>query len=168
MRAKRLATVAMWSILAVTACQKRARVVVAPPAAAPAPALPSSAVPGLEQADRAFVGGNYEEAGREYENYLRLSPSGGQRDQALFRLGLSYTLRANPGPDWNRATSVFKQLVDEYPDSPLKPSANLILSLHSELDQINAETKQRDQRIRQLSVELERLKKIDSERGKRP
>ena len=168
MRAKRLAAVVMWSILAVTACHKRAPIAVAPPASPPAPALPSPAVTGLEQADRAFIGGNYDEAGREYENYLRLSPSGGQRDQALFRLGLTYTLRANPGPDWNRATSVFKQLVDEYPDSPLKPSANLILSLHSELDQINAESKQRDQRIRQLSVELERLKKIDSERGKRP
>ena len=168
MRAKRLAAVVMWSILAVTACQKRAPIAVAPPAPAPAPALPSSAVPGLEQADRAFVSGNYEEAGREYETYLQLSPSGAQRDQALFRLGLTFTLRANPGPDWNRAAAVFRQLADEYPNSAFKPSANLILSLHSELDQINAETKQRDQRIRQLSVELERLKKIDSERGKRP
>ena len=164
MRAKCLATVVMWSILAVTACQKRVPVVVAPPA----PALPSPAVTALEQADRAFLGSHYDEAGREYENYLRLSPSGGQRDQAMFRLGLSYALRANPGPDWNRAASLFRQLVDEYPNSALKPSANLILSLHSELDQFNAETKQRDLRIRQLSVELERLKKIDSDRGKRP
>jgi TolA-binding protein len=154
----------MWSLLAVTACQKRAPVVAAPPARVLAP----PAVTALEQADRAFVGGNYDDAGREYENYLRLSPSGGQRDQALFRLGLTYALRTTPGPDWNRAVALFRQLVDEYPDSALKPSANLILSLHSELDQSNTETRQRDQRIRQLSVELERLKKIDSERGKHP
>ena len=161
MRAKRLAFVAIWAILAFTACQKRVRVA-APPALPPPPAAGE-----IDAADRAFAGGSYDEAARAYENYLRLSPAGEQRDQVLFRLGLTYVLRANPAPDWQRATAAWRQLVNEHSSSPLKPAANLILSLHSELDQITADAKLRDERIRQLSSELERLKKIDAER-KRP
>ena len=162
MRAKRLALVVVWTILACAACQKHARV-----AAPPTPAPPAAVVE-LEMADRAFTAGAYDEAARAYENYLSASPNGGQRDQVLFRLGLTYALRTNPAPDWQRATALWRQLVNEHPTSPLKPAVNLILSLHSELDQVAADTKTRDQRIRQLSSELERLKKIDAERGKRP
>ncbi len=157
MRATRLATAA-GIFLALLGCHKRASV------SFPPPALPPASIAALEQADRDFSAGNYLEAAHEYDNYLRLAPSGGQRDQALFRLGLTYALRATPGPDWLHATAALRQLVQEYPNSPLKPPANLILSLHSELDQIATNTKQRDERIRQLTTELDRLKKIDSDR----
>src|SRR5881409_1406458 len=163
MRAKRLAVFAVATILACTACQKRARVAAPPaPVAAPPPAIAE-----LDSAERAFSAGGYDEAARFYENYLRTALDGSQRDLALFRLGLTYVLRANPAPDWQRATALWKQLITDHPNSLLKPAANLILSLHSELDQLSADTKTRDQRIRQLSTELERLKKIDAERGKR-
>ena len=163
MRAKRLAVVALLTILAASACQKRARVT-----APPVPALPPVTVTALDQADRQFAQGEYDAAARSYEDYLKLSPSGGQRDQALYRLGLTYALRSNPGPDWRRATAAFRQLTDEYPASILKPSATLILSLRSEIDQVSADTRQRDLRIRQLTGELEKLKNIDAERRKRP
>lgn len=162
MRAKRLALVVVWTILSCTACQKRVPVA-APPTPAPPPAVAE-----LEAADRAFTAGGYDEAAQAYDSYLRAAPDGGQRDLALFRLGLTYVLRTNPAPDWQRATALWKQLVNEHPASPLKPAANLILSLHSEIDQVTADTKTRDQRIRQLTSELDRLKKIDAERGKRP
>ncbi|PYS50734.1 MAG: hypothetical protein DMG13_20340 [Acidobacteria bacterium] len=163
MRAKRLAFLALWAILASTACQKRARVSAPPP-----PAPPPAAITEIESADLAFSSGGYDEAGRFYENYLRTAPNGSQRDLALFRLGLTYVLRTSPAPDWQRATTLWKQLANDHPMSLLKPAATLILSLHSELDQLTADTKTRDQRIRQLSSELERLKKIDAGRGKRP
>jgi hypothetical protein len=94
--------------------------------------------------------------------------SGNQRDQALFRLALTYVLRPAPATDWTRATSNFKQLIDEYPQSPLKGPASLILSLRSDLDKVNADARQRDEKIKQLTTELDRLKKIDAERRKRP
>ncbi len=162
MRTKRLAAVLILATLSFTACSKRPRVAVAPP---PMPAAPAP-VRALDQADRAFNETRYEEAAQAYENYLRLAPSGGQRDHALFRLALTYVLR--PTPDWPNATSILRQFGQDHPNSPLKPAANLILSLRAEVDQTAADAKQRDQRIRQLTTELERLKKIDADRRRRP
>lgn len=163
MWAKRLTTVVLGTALFLTACHKRA-----PVAAVHAPALPPPSVSALDQADLAFNAGNYDEAARAYENFMRLAPSGGQRDHALFHLALTYALRTNPSPDWQRSSAFLKQLVQEFPNSPLKAPAALILSLRSEVDQLSADTKSRDARIRQLSGELDRLKKIDAERRKRP
>ena len=161
----RLAAVAFSTILALCGCQKRVAVTALPPP----PVSPSSPASPLDQADRAFTSGNYDEAARAYEDYLRQPLSGSsQRDQALFHLGLTYLLRPTPSADWQRAAAVFKQLMDEFPNSAFKPPANLILSLHSDLDQLNADSKQRDQRIKQLTTELDRLKKIDADRRKRP
>lgn len=160
MRSNRITIVAFAAALAVAGCHKRVPVGALPPPPAPA-------VSALDQADRAFTSGSYDEAARAYENYLRLTPSGAQRDQALFHLGLTHALRP-VSADWQHAAAAFKQLIDEYPNSPFKPPANLILSLHSELDQVAADSKQRDQRIKQLTTELDRLKKIDADRRRRP
>jgi hypothetical protein len=194
MWAKRLAH-ATGALLVVTACHKRAPVdplpgvaaLPAPPTVAvplprveplpdllvviPAPVAPSPAAAALEQADRSFSSGAYDEAARAYENYLKLVP-GCACDQELFRLGLSYALRRSPNPDWQRTTVVLKQLVRDYPNSSFTPLASLILDLRTKLNRLAADTaentKQRDDRIRQLNIELDRLKKIDSDRRKRP
>ena len=110
---------------------------------------------------------DYEEACRAYEDYLRLTPAKDKRDQALFRLGLAYALRKS-GADWQRAQVVWKRLVSEYPNSTLTPPVELIVSLYSEVGQANADLKLRDDRVKQLSTELDRLKKIDAERRKSP
>lgn len=172
MRAKRIATVAIWMILALASCQKRNARVAAPPApvstSAPRPASPPSGVAALERANSAFGTGAYDEAVRAYEQSLQLSLPSAAREQALFRLGLAFVLRSNTNPDWPRATTLLKQLVDEYPNSTFKPPAALILSLHAELDQVAADSKARDQRIRQLTTELDRMKQIDAQRRTRP
>jgi len=77
-------------------------------------------------------------------------------------------LRPAPATDWPRATATLKQLLEEYPESPLKAQANLILSLRADLDQVTNDARQRDQKLRQLTTELDRLKKIDADRRKRP
>jgi tetratricopeptide repeat protein len=178
MRSKCLDAVLLSAVLAAAGCHKRTPVVASPPpplptpaaapAPAPAPPPPAVTVSPLEQPDRAFASGNYDEAARGYENYLRATTSGGQRDDALFHLALTYALRPAPGTDWPRAIATLKQLVDEYPDSAFKSQANLILSLRAELDQVAADSRQRDLRIKQLTTELDRLKKIDADRRKRP
>lgn len=166
MRPKRLVIVALCAVLCLTACAKRSRTVALPPPP-PAVAVPAPVASALEQADSAFGDGRYEEAARGYEKHL-IEPSSGERDHALFRLGLALVLRTSPAPDWPRATNLLKQLVDEHSGSPLKPAAILILSLRAELDKVAADSQQRDQRIRQLTSELDRLKKIDADRRKRP
>jgi len=73
--------------------------------------FPSSVPALLERADRAFSTGAYDDAIRDYEQGLRLSPPSNEREQALFRLSLAYVLRS-ANPDWPRATMLLKQLVE--------------------------------------------------------
>jgi tetratricopeptide (TPR) repeat protein len=187
---KCLVTGVICVILAVAGCHKRP-VAVAPPPQVTAPVIirvdapvpvylpiptsldvyASPPVPGAverEQADSAFTAGRYEEAIQAYENLLLISPSGDGRDEALFRLGLSCVLRKSGEPDWQRARTVLKQLVNDYPDSPLKLPAVVILTLRSQANDLVGEIKAREQATRRLSLELERLKQIDAERGRRP
>lgn len=185
MRSKCITVCAFVATLTAFGCHKRVPVTALPPPPAPVPAAapappapaptppasapaPAPAVAPLDQADRAFLSGDYEDAVRRYEDYLKATPTGGQRDQALFRAALIYAMRPAPATDWNRAAATLKQLIDEFPRSPLKTPATLILSLRTELDQAGADAKQRDQKIKQLTTELDRLKKIDADRRKRP
>jgi len=118
----------------------------------------------LEQAELAFALGNYPEAIQTYEAL----PSGEQSDQALFHLGIAYVLNDKPTANWVRAKENLQRLVDEYPDSSLTPTAVLILSLRSRAVQLARDTKTRNEAIQQLGTELERLKRIDADRRKRP
>jgi TolA-binding protein len=137
----------------------------APPAApAPAPPAPPLSVTTLENATQEFARADYAGAARDFQQYLTLVPSGGRRDEALFHLGLIYSQPGDPRLDWQRAGNYFNQVVNEFPNSPLKPAAQLILTLKSETVQLAAESETRNQRIRQLNTELERLIRIDSER----
>jgi len=162
MRTNRIITITFSVVLGLSACHKRVPITALPPA----PPAPSPAAVTLDEADSAFNAGRYDDAARAYENYFRLSPATGQRDQALFRLGLAYALR--PAADWPKASLAFRQIVEGFPNGPFKAPASLILSLHSELDQLALNTQQRDLRIKQLTTELDRLEKIDADRRKRP
>jgi TolA-binding protein len=122
----------------------------------------------METANRAFASGRYDDAAHLYQDYLRAQPSGGLRDQALFHLGLISALRPAPATDWQGAATYFKQLFEEFPDTLFKAPATLLLSLHAQLDQATTDARLRDQRMRQLTTELDRYKKIDADRRKRP
>ncbi len=172
--------------LLLAACQKHVSVAAlpGPPAAPPPPVVatpppvvtplpvpvpkPPAPPPPLRDADRAFAAGKYDESARLYEDYLQANRDGTVRDQALFNRALSLALLAPNTTDWTKVTALLKELVDGYPKSPLKPPASMILSLHAEIDQLNTESKQRDQQIKQLKQDLERLKKIDTHPRKRP
>jgi hypothetical protein len=179
MRTKCIGLVLVSAAFVAAGCHKAPRrtpIAAVPPApvATPAPVPPPTPLPPpppvspLEQPDRAFAAGNYDEAAHGYETYLRTTTSGDQREQALFHLALAYALRPAPATDWPRATATLKQLLEEYPETPLKGQANLILSLRTELDQVSSDVRQRDQKLKQLTTELDRLKKIDADRRKRP
>jgi outer membrane protein assembly factor BamD (BamD/ComL family) len=121
----------------------------------------------LGNAEAEFARANYPVAAQNYQQYLNLVPTGGRRDEALFRLGLIYSMPGEPRVDWQRAMNYFNQVVNEFPESPLKPAAQLIMTLKSETVQLAAESETRNLRIRQLNTELERLIKIDSDRRAR-
>jgi TolA-binding protein len=137
------------------------------PGKGPAPAARQPASAGalaMTRANQEFSAGAYAGALKSYGEYLSLVPTGGQRDEALFRLGLIHAMPGDSRPDWQRATGYLSQLVAEFPSSPHRPAAELILALRKEATQLSAESQQRDQRIKQLSTELERLIRIDTER----
>jgi hypothetical protein len=194
MRPNRIAFVILCTVL--FGCQKHVRPVAQPPTLPPVarttiqPALdttppptlpPTPAALLLDKAKRAFAEGRYDLAVDSYADYINTAPKGdGERQQALFNWGLSYVLKSSP--DWFGASTAFKNLGEEFPNSPLKTEASLIQSLHSKtqslqadnqslqsaLDQATAESKKSDSKIKQLSNELERFKKIDADRRKRP
>ena len=164
--------------LLLAACHKHVPVaVVLPPPPAPSPPYVSTPppvvtplpvpvpkppdVPPLWDADRAFSAGNYDEAALLYEDYLRANSTGSLRDHALFNLAMSLAWRAPTATDWTKVTPVLKELVDGYPGSPLKPPAAMILSLRSEIDQLNADSKQQNQQIKKLKNELDSMKQVD-------
>ena len=184
MRSKRLMVIAFGIVLA--GCHKRpaATVALPPPAivpvvvrvAAPVPvpldipaSLPAPTGASLfEQAELAFVMGDYHAAIQDYENYLQSDPNGDRIDQALFHVGKAYALQTKPPANWTRATASLRRLVNEHPDSPLKPTATLILSLRSHADKLVRDAKANNETMQQLNAALERLKKIDADRRKRP
>jgi hypothetical protein len=170
--------------LLLAACHKHVPVAALPasPAAPPSPTVatpppvvtplpvpvpkPPPPPPPLLDADRAFAAGKYDDCAHLYEDYLRSNSTGNLRDQALFYKAMCLALRAPTPTDWTKVTATLKELVDGYPKSPLTPPAAMILSLHAEIDQLNLDSKQRDQQIKQLKQDLERLKKIDADRRK--
>jgi hypothetical protein len=130
----------------------------APPSLQPnAPATP--VLNPLGEAEQAFVAGNYAEAARGYDKYLQVQPAGERRPEALFREAVS--LASLPNADWNRINGLLKEVVDHYHESPFWAPANVIYTM-------SGDARTRDQKIKQLTTELEKLKQIDAERRKRP
>lgn len=176
-------------------CRKRVPVAAAPPPPPPAPTLiytpaasvptsapyilepPSGPVPeptpkppalmALEAAELAFNFADYAAAVPRYEEYLRLAPDGNQRDRALFQLGLIHMLPDYPRRDWEKAAAFLKQLIADYSYSSLKPEAQVILSLRAEVLQFTSDKREQEQRIRQLTIELDGLKRINADRLRR-
>jgi TolA-binding protein len=207
-------TVLLLSIVLAAGCHKKQPVATtapAPPPVLPPPPVvvpPSPAAVAFDSADRAFAVGDYTSAAREFTRYLELVPTGGERDDALFQLGVIYAL---PGQqDWPRSAGFLNQLISETPQSPFRAPAQLILSIHdqatqlsdevsrltneasrlrleaaelkaastqstaradrlmAEVDLLKQQADQREQIIRRLNTDLERLIKIDSQRSTRP
>jgi|GEM_PF-1883305 len=137
-------------LLFASGCGKKAAVKTPPPIA--------PATLAIEEADRAYAFGDYVTAARRYEDYLNLSAPGDSQDRALFFLGVIYGLPEYPQHDLNRARSWLQQLVEAYPWSPLKPTAQAMLKLHTDIAQLTASRDERDSQIRELTAEVERLK----------
>src|SRR5215467_1760368 len=120
MRTTRIIPITFSAILIASGCHSRVPVTALPPVASADPAIAT-----LDDANRSFIGGSYDDAARGYENYLKLDSSGPRRDEALFHLGLSYVLRSSA--DWQRASSALRQIMEDFPNSPFKAPAGLIL-----------------------------------------
>jgi outer membrane protein assembly factor BamD (BamD/ComL family) len=127
------------------------------------PGVPVPAEP-LKQGEISFEKANFGQAVAAYEDYLRGNPDPKVHDRVLFRLALAYAIPGHASYNPARSTELFGRLVALFPQSPLKPQAEYILRLQAESENLKAGVKERDERIRLLREELDKLKKIDLER----
>jgi hypothetical protein len=176
----RSVAVVMAAAVLLTACHKRRQVAAPPPAPAvmPKPVRPEpiparidntipSPAPGPDYAkigDQFFEAHNYPKAAEAYTVYLHDHASGANADHALFRLAMTHLLPDSPLHDVPRATGLLQQVITRFPDSPFRPQSEYLLSLQGEIDRLHSDLSKRDDRIRELTQELERLKQIDMQR----
>jgi tetratricopeptide (TPR) repeat protein len=141
------------------------------PAPAPTPAPIPASIPQLppgpsyfELGEEYFRNGDYAKAAQAYEIYVRDDSSPNNQDQALFRLALSHAFPESPVRNMPQAVSLLQQLVKRFPQSPFKPQAEYLLSLQGEAEKLRTDVSKRDDRIKELTLELEKLKQIDMQR----
>lgn len=146
-------------------------VAVPTPAPAPVPAPIPSSIPNppaspsfFDVGETYFEAGDYAKAAPAYETFLRNDFSPANQDTALLRLAVIHALPASPLRDPAQSASLLQQLMKRFPESPLRPQAELLLGLQSEIDRLRTDVSKRDERIRDLTRELERLKQIDMRR----
>jgi TolA-binding protein len=136
--------------------------VAAEPAEEPRPE--AAAPPGFfVEAERNFEAGNYRQAAQAFEKFLNAFPKAADRDRALFHYGFSLALSGND-KDLIQTEAAFRRLIAEFPKSPYRRQAEWILDLKTRAERLQADVKDRDERIRQLSDELRKLKSIDLDR----
>jgi hypothetical protein len=144
--------------------------VIPPPTTAPAPLEPTplpqtiTSPSNLELGEMNFRLGNYPKAIKAFEAYLSANPNAKSRDQALFHLGLSRALAVDSSRDMRQADAAFKRLISEFPKSQYKDQAEFILGFQVQIDKLKLDLKEREDRIKKLSEELQALKDIDLQR----
>jgi TolA-binding protein len=111
-----------------------------------------------------FQEGKYRQAALSFEEFLSSNRESKDRAQALFHLGMSRALANDSSRDLRRAEDAFKRLVSEFPDSPYAKQAEFILGLQAQIEKLKSDAKERDDRIKRLSEELQKLKEIDMQR----
>lgn len=118
----------------------------------------------LELGEVYFQLGDYSRSALLYESFLRENPKSRDRDKALFHLGLARSLAEDSGRDWGLAAAAFRRLIAESPESPYRDQAEFILGLQEQIEKLRSDVRERDERIKRLSEELQRLKEIDMQR----
>jgi tetratricopeptide (TPR) repeat protein len=131
----------------------------------PTPLPKTITTPGnLQLGELYFQVGKYSQAAKALEAGIRSNPDTKDLDLFMFHLGLSRALEDDSGRDFHRAEAVFKRLISDFPGSIYKDQAQLILELRAQIDKLNGDISERDERIKKLSKELQVLKDIDLQR----
>lgn len=132
--------------------------------APPEPLLPRN----YREGETSFQAGKYAEAIRSYEKYLQDDPVTQYRDVAMFKLGIAQTLACTSAEcrarSLQKSQEQFKRLVTLFPRSPYSTEARFILSLQNDLEKMRTDAKTQEEKVKKLTDELDRLKKIDLER----
>ena len=130
------------------------------PAPIPVPPPPDY----FQEGEQRFRQGDYANAVRFYELYLKGNPSGLNRDRTLFYLALAYFFPGSPVRNSERAEELLKRLLSEFAESPYVSQVRFILGLQDELQNLRSTAREREEAMKRLQEELEQLKEIDMQR----
>ena len=121
----------------------------------------------LADAKSLMVKGNYEGALRKTEETLRLFPRTIE-DEAYYLMGIIYAHPQNPSLNLARSLETFEFLISRFPKSNLKQTAEVWVSvlrkirdMEQEIIQLSETIPEKNNEIRNLRLQLEKLKKID-------
>lgn len=121
------------------------------------PRAPSS----FDLAEKNYLAGNYTAAIAAYELFLQQNDPH-NRQQAIFRLAVSYALRNSSPDDLAKSKSLFDLLIREYPSTPLADQAKLLSSSVQLVRELDAGRRQNEQQLQRLSGQVaEILQRID-------
>ena len=130
----------------------------------PPPVLPAA----LADAESAFDTGDFVRAAGSYESYFQSKPQATDMDAILFRFAVAQSLSGIPARE-AASNDTFRQLIKEYSASPYALSARRILDFRDKLSKAQRdELKMKEDKIHQLTDELDILKKADSGRRRTP
>lgn len=113
--------------------------------------------------------GNFSASLRESRAVLNLYPQL-LGDQALFQIGLIYSHPENPEHDFTKAREAFGALVNRYPESALKPQAEMWIMILRNLQDMESVLSAKNQELArlkdQLRAQLEKVKKLQEQKQK--
>jgi chromosome segregation ATPase len=113
--------------------------------------------------------GNFSASLRESRAVLNLYPQL-LGDRALFQIGLIYSHPENSEHDFTKAREAFGSLVNRYPDSPLKPQAEMWMMVLRNLQDMESVLNAKNQELArskdQLRDQLEKVKKLQKKKQK--
>lgn len=138
-----------------------------PPPPEPEPVVVPPPVPpealAFEEAEQAFESADYAHAVASYEKYLSLAPGGSHGDLVLWKMASIFGLSEYQSLDINRHVSILKRLMTEYPQSPYRAAAQMILSLRTENSQLRESKAVVEEKLKQVDSELKAYKQVDSD-----
>lgn len=139
-----------------------------PPAEPPPPSETVTISDDLRQGEASFNAGDYKTASLLFLKFLAENPKSKDREQALFHLGLSRAIATDSSRDPLQAEAALRRLITEFPESGYRKQAEYMLALQAQIDKLKADVKERDEKIKLLNEELQKLKEIDLQRRPRP
>ena len=116
----------------------------------------------LESGRRLLAYGNYEEAFSQFQKAISLSPQASPADEALFCTGLIYAYPGNPGKNDAKSASYFKKLIKDFPQSPFREPAKILIGMLQDDDRLNQTIEKLNQIIeesKQVDIQLEEKRK---------
>jgi len=127
------------------------------------PVLPAA----LAEAEAAFDIADFANAAKSYEVYLQSNPQTKDMERILLRYGVAQSMSGVPARE-AASNDTFKQLIRDFPKSPTAISAGRVLALRADILRLQSDIRAKDDKIQKLNEELDKLKKIDSERRRTP